>query len=330
MAQSGSHILEVKGSEGLETFKALASDARLAILCLLADGDKNINELGVALSISQPTVTKHIQQLEQAGLVTSEYLPGQQGMQKRCRLRHDRLIVNFDSPREEEASMEVVSMPIGLYTLATPSPTCGLADHDGLIGYVDQPQAFLDPRRANAQILWMSSGFVEYVFPCTLPTSVEILRLELIMEICSEAPDYNHDWPSDISVWVNGVEVGLWTCPGDFGGKRGVLNPDWWIEHMTQYGLQKIWTVDVDGTYVDGTRVSDVNLSRALVFPGQPITIRIGVNPDAEHQGGFNLFGSRFGNYAQDLVLRLHFASKRANAARRDALGVVAEGEKQS
>jgi predicted transcriptional regulator len=311
MADKHSHILEVRGNESLEMFKALASDARLSILTLLADGDKNINELGAALGIAQPTVTKHIQQLEQAGLVISEYMPGQQGMQKRCRLRHDRLIVSFEGLHGSDESVEEVSMPIGLYTLANPSGICGLANRTGIIGYLDQPQAFFDPNRGSAQILWMSAGFVEYVFPCTLPTSVEIQRLELMMEVCSEAPDFNPDWPSDITVWINGVEVGTWTCPGDFGGKRGLNNPDWWIEHMTQYGLLKIWSVDMGGTYVDGTQVSDVNIARAMVLPQQPVTVRVGVKPDAEHQGGMNLFGSGFGNYANDLVLRLHFASKR-------------------
>ena len=166
----------------------------------------------------------------------------------------------------------------------------------------------------------MATGFVEYTFPNDLPTSMEIDRLELSMEICSEAPDHNPDWPSDITVWINDVEVGTWTSPGDFGGRRGLLNPDWWVEHMTQFGLLKIWSVDEVGSYVDGNQVSEVNLSKLFIVPQQPITIRIGVKPDAEHQGGFNLFGRGFGNYAQDLVLRLIYSRKKCSDRRVDSL----------
>jgi predicted transcriptional regulator len=307
MREHRSPLLEIRGAEARELFKALAVETRLDIMALLSESEKNINEISQALGISQPTASKHIQQLEQAGLVISEYSPGLQGMQKRCRLSYDRLLVSFENLSGPELKVEEVSMPIGLYTLVNPGPTCGLANRERMIGFVDIPQAFFDPARATAQILWMATGFVEYVFPNTLPTSSQIQRLELITEICSEAPNYDHDYPSDITTWVNGVETGTWTCPGDFGGRRGLLNPDWWIDHCTQYGAQKIWSVDSEGTYVDGTRVSDTNLEATLVSPNQPITIRIGVKPDAPHQGGFNLFGCGFGNYAQDIVLRLHY-----------------------
>ncbi|TGQ58592.1 transcriptional regulator, partial [Mesorhizobium sp. M1C.F.Ca.ET.212.01.1.1] len=35
------------------------------------------------------------------------------------------------------------------------------------------------------------------------------------------------------------------------------------------------------------------------------IRIRIGVKEDARHPGGINIFGSGFGNYSNDIVLRL-------------------------
>jgi predicted transcriptional regulator len=155
----------------------------------------------------------------------------------------------------------------------------------------------------------MADGFVEYVFPNTLPTSVEIDRLELAMEVCSEAPDFNNDYPSDITVWIGGVEIGTWTSPGDLGGKRGRLNPSWWNDHNTQHGVLKVWCVDSQGSYVDGSQVSDVTLKDIGVRPKAPIAIRIGIKPDAEHPGGFNIFGRGFGNYEQDLVLRLHYTN---------------------
>jgi predicted transcriptional regulator len=310
-----SRIMELRGADGIEVFKAFASETRTSIVALLAENPMNINALGQVLGIAQPSITRHIQVLEQAGLVTSEYMPGVQGMQKVCTLKYDRFIVSFESTQESVDRTEEVEMPIGLYTLAHPTPTCGLAGKDRVIGFYDDPQSFFHPERALAQLLWMSDGFVEYVFPNTLPTSVEINRLELAMEICSEAPDFNNDHPSDITVWVNGVEIGTWTSPGDLGGKRGRLNPPWWNDHCTQHGLLKVWSVDMDGCYVDGSLVSNVTLADVRLAPKQSVDVRIGVKPDAENPGGFNLFGRGFGNYEQDLVLRLHFTGRKTNGA---------------
>jgi predicted transcriptional regulator len=306
-----SHILDVSAFESEEVFKALASETRLRILKLLAERDHNINELGQALGINIPTVSKHVQMLEQVGLIVSEYMAGVQGTQKRCRLRYDRLIVSLEGEQAAQDQIEEIDMPIGLYSLVHPSPTCGLANLERHIGLADEPQSFFLPERAAAQLLWMSEGFVEYVFPNTLPTSVEIHRVELAMEVCSEAPDYNNDYPSDITVWINAVEVGTWTCTGDFGGKRGRLNPGWWNDHATQYGSLKVWTVTPEGSYVDGLSASEVTLRDVMVVPQQPITVRIGIKPDAAHRGGFNLFGRGFGNHEQDLLLRLHYLSRK-------------------
>lgn len=302
--------MELQGSESVEMFKALASETRASILAALAESPMNINALGQMLGISQPSITKHIQLLDHAGLITTEYIPGAQGMQKMCRLRFDRFIVSFESTQGSGERTEEVEMPVGLFTLANPGGTCGLASSDHVIGFYDDPQSFFHPERASAQILWMAEGFVEYVFPNTLPTSADIQRVELAMEICSEAPDFNNDLPSDITVWINGVEIGTWTSPGDLGGKRGRLNPSWWSDHGTQHGHLKVWSVDIEGAYVDGSLVSGVTLKDLNVAPKQPLDVRIGVRPDAEHRGGFNLFGRGFGNYEQDLLLRLHFAGR--------------------
>lgn len=296
-----------------EVFRALASEARLRILRLLTDRDLNVNEIARALNLNYPTASKHIQVLEQAGLILCEYMPGSQGAQKRCRLRWDKLIFSLEADSITE-QVEEIEMAIGMYTLANPSPTCGLAGRDGYIGLMDDPQSFLLPERANAQLLWTGSGFVEYIFPNFLPTSVEVTQVEVVMEICSEAPDYNNDYPSDITLWINGVEVGTWTCPGDFGGKRGRLNPPWWNDHGTQFGVLKVWSVSAEGSHIDGMRLSDITVRDIMVVPQQPVTVRIGNKPDARHIGGVNLFGKGFGNYEQDLLLRLHYAPLRTAA----------------
>ncbi|MFX9246770.1 transcriptional regulator, partial [Acinetobacter baumannii] len=88
--------------------------------------------------------------------------------------------------------------------------------------------SFYEPDKVNAQLLWFKQGYVEYRFPNRTPYDCLLTGIEVSMEICSEAPLHNPDWPSDITLWINGVETGTWQSPGDFGGERGLLTPVWW------------------------------------------------------------------------------------------------------
>jgi predicted transcriptional regulator len=305
------HLFEHPAAESLETLKALASDTRLKILTMLADSDRNINQLAQALGMSQPTVSNHVAVLEEAGLVTSDYTSGIQGMQKRCRLVYDRLTFTFEGAPPPEVQVEEQEMPIGLFSWASPSAPCGIATAERLIDVQDVPYAFFRAERANAQILWMTMGYAEYTFANDLPAASVVRRIELSMEICSECKDYNNDYPSDITVWINGVDIGAWTSPGDMGGKRGRLNPAWWPQYCTQYGFLKTWAVDEQGSYVDGESVTARTVDELDLASGKPIRVRIGVRPEAANAGGFNLFGRRFGNHEQDIILRLHHSAAR-------------------
>lgn len=53
-----------------QTFAALASSTRRAILARLAEGDATVNELAEPFDMSLPAISKHIKVLEKAGLIT--------------------------------------------------------------------------------------------------------------------------------------------------------------------------------------------------------------------------------------------------------------------
>ena len=199
-----------------------------------------------------------------------------------------------------------VAMPIGLYTSCEVSAPCGLCSPRGVIGLLDVPGTFLDPDRMNAGLMWFTRGFVEYQFPNNARhVGKAITALELSFELSSEVPGTASDWPSDITVAVNGRELGVWTSPGDFGDQRGLYTPDWWKLKGSQYGMLKSWRVTPDGAFVDGVRISPLT-SKDLDFSAHhSIRARIEVKPDARHPGGVNIFGRGFGNYDQDIVLRL-------------------------
>jgi predicted transcriptional regulator len=245
----------------------------------------------------------------EAGLVKTELQPATRGQQKICARVHDIIMLEMARGRNAAEQITEVSMPIGAYVDCQVTPTCGLATETGIIGFFDDPASFYEPERLRAQLLWFHNGYVEYRFPNRVLTQVSIESLQLSLELCSEAPLHHKDWASDVTLWVNGVEIGTWTSPGDFGGQRGVLTPEWWETWNSQYGLLKVWQVTNEGSFVDGVQVSSVRLKDLSVSDQPTISVRIGVKPEAQHVGGLNIFGRRFGNYPQDIVLLLRYQS---------------------
>ncbi len=55
-----------------KTFKALSDPTRREILKLLSTGDMSANEIVQHFSMSQPSISKHLEILKQAELVTAE------------------------------------------------------------------------------------------------------------------------------------------------------------------------------------------------------------------------------------------------------------------
>lgn len=205
-------------------------------------------------------------------------------------------------------------MPLGLFTSAEVSVPCGLCSTTGIIGLLDVPDSFLDPSRVQAALAWFGRGHVEYKFPNNaklLGSTVEMI--EFSMELSSEVPGTNLNWPSDITLWVNDVQTGTWTSPGDYGDKRGVYTPAWWKLKGSQYGKLKTWRIASSGTFVDGVRLSEVTIDDVQLSQHHSIRMRIGIDERADHPGGVNIFGKGFGNYDQDIVMRLHL---RRNGAR--------------
>ncbi len=286
--------------------KALASTPRWRLLRVLGEQLRNVGELADALGMPPSTVAMHLRVLEEAGLVRTELVPGRRGRQRVCQRVFDH--VCWDLPRGEarpEHDIVEASLPVGGYADADVVPTCGLAGSDAVIGLLDDPAAFFEPEHVDAQLVWFRHGHLTYRFPNRLPPRSRADTLWLSLELCSEAPMHHHDWPSDVSVSVNGVLLGTWTSPADFGGRRGLLTPPWWDARNSQYGMLKEWRVTDEGSFVDGMRLSGVTIDDLALSSRPFVAVRIGVDPDARHVGGINLFGRTFGNYAQDIVLRL-------------------------
>ncbi len=286
--------------------KALSSDARIDILRLLSEKSFNVNEIAEKLDIPASSAAMHVRALEEAGLIQCDLVPASRGSMKLCRKAVSGIEIVTESAIGAD-SVEMINMPIGAFVNYSVKPTCGLAGDKGPIGQEDEPGSFYHQDRVNARLLWFGgAGFVEYRFPNYSFKDTDAKRLEVSLEICSEDHEFNLNYPSDITLWLNGKEAGTWTCPSDFGGRRGMWNPGWWPDKNTQYGKLKTWSIREDGCYLDGEKISGTTLGEFDIMKENFLSVKIGVSENALHKGGMNLFGEGFGDHAQGIRMAIY------------------------
>ncbi len=296
--------------DGIPVFKALSSETRVTILELLQrEGPMSITAIAAALSLTPGSLTPHIRILQDCGLISVTMSEGKHGTLKMCSDAVDSLLI-LGEDVSVTGNMYEAEIGVGTYTDFDVRPTCGICTVEHVIGKVDVPAFFSDAERMDAHILWFSRGYVEYMLPCFLKEGQEPLELQISMEISSEAPGVEDNWPSDVHFGINGVDVGYWISPGDYGRIQGVYNPSWWFRNWNQHGLYKLLSINGQGTFMDGGRISDVTIADISLRPGRAIAFRVFVPEDAPHVGGVTLFGKGFGNYPQDIRVRMHYEGK--------------------
>ncbi len=287
--------------------KALSSETRLEILKQLRFQDRNVNEIAEILNIPASSSAAHVKVLEEAGMIKTSLQPGIRGSMKVCHIVLDQISIDLNTTKSMKQDEEIIKMPIGNYIDYKIEPTCGIVSAKGPIGAEDEPRCYYMPERIEAQLIWLGHGYIEYRFPTNSLSEKMVQKLELSMELCSEDHEYNLDFPSDITLWVNGLEAGTWVCESDYGGRRGKFNPQWWPDKNTQYGMLKTWTITEQGCFLDGAISCERELKDFNLHQKDYISVRIGIKDDAIHKGGLNLFGEAFGDYAQNIVMRIVF-----------------------
>ncbi|MDO5135964.1 MAG: winged helix-turn-helix transcriptional regulator [Eubacteriales bacterium] len=295
--------------QAVPLFKALGSELRIRLIQLLLEHkEMNMNELASSLGITNGALTSHVKKLEENGIVAILPEHAGHGNQKVCRINVDKILVDVASSSEGSAENSYsIDIPVGNYFNYSVYPTCGLSTPKQLIGEVDDPRYFAHPNHVQAQILWFGKGYIDYRIPNMLPPNQRIDRLTISFEISSEAPGINNDWPSDITFLLNGVKLGTWTSPGDFGDVHGMFTPDWWFPNWNQYGLLKMLVVDRSGTSIDGLKMSDVSTRQLTLTSQDDLIFRFQVQEPAQNIGGITLFGKNFGNYSQDISVKVHY-----------------------
>jgi predicted transcriptional regulator len=175
---------------------------------------------------------------------------------------------------------------------------------NALIGICDDPRYFSHPERYDAGIIWFAHGEIEYLLPSFIfDKPATIKSLEISLEICSEAPGFNENFLSDIYFDLNGVSLGKWLSPGDFGNQKGIYTPKWW--YLTEYGKLVTIKITTNGTYVNDQRVSDVTLEKLNLSTEFDAKLKISSPLNTTNPGGINIFGKGFGNYDQGIMVKI-------------------------
>lgn len=302
-------MLHIKSlDEGLELFKALGSDIRVEIIkILLNENAMNMNELASRLNITNGALTSHIKKLEECGVVTVSSEASGHGNQKVCSVHLDKILIELEN-RPQNENIYTTDIKVGLFSDYSVYPTCGLATNSRLIGEVDDTRYFAHPDRYEADILWFTKGYVEYAIPNFVPSNQKIDEICISAELSSEAPGVNNVWPSDIYFYLNETLLGTWTSPGDFGDVKGIFTPDWWFPNWNQYGLLKMLVINHKGTFIDGLQISDVSIDQFNLTSKSPLKFKLEVPDSAEHVGGLTIFGKGFGNYNQDINVKMAYS----------------------
>ena len=202
----------------------------------------------------------------------------------------------------------------------------------------NQPQGIIDAKEEDklsfdknnhylAQLVWFGKdGFLEYHIQNPLSSKDQPKTLRLFLEACSETWGYSLDNKTNISLYINGVKIAQHFIPSDFGGRRGKYTPQWWPTANTQYGEPILIEVRQDGTYLANSysdewqedEIPNINFQKVssvtindIPLNQKTITLKVGVDKNAPHQGGLNLFGAQFGNYPKTLTLGIEYQGEK-------------------
>ena len=150
--------------------------------------------------------------------------------------------------------------------------------------------------------MWLSYGYVEYLLPNYLTENTRLAALQLSLELASEAPGYAAYYPSDVHFSLNGKELGTYLSKGEYNDRTGTVSPSWWYGNLGQYGKKVSISVSGEGTFIGGVKVSAAKPEDYGIAAGRQLRFRVSVPENAEHRGGFTLFGKGFGDYDEGIL----------------------------
>ena len=306
--------LSLKNDEDLPAVAALCdalgSEVRLKILRRLQRRPYifTVSELKKDLKMPASTLLFHLEKMQKANLLSILYKSSAYGAQRFVSRKLHGANLSFyylEEGRDARLHSETQTVGVGAFTEFTGSVFNFCTEDSHFTSMSDDCYV---PERFRAQLAYTPNGQISYRFSNRAAKLHRVKELSFTLEICSQAPYFDNDYLSDITFWINGAEVATYTCPGDFGDHRGLLNPAWWSSANTQYGVLLTLAVDESGVKLNGVPArSCVTLGKLNLQKGNKIEVKFGNKSTARNLGGFNVFGKKFGDYPQDISLTITY-----------------------
>ncbi len=293
-----------------ELCAALGSETRLKILKLMQTPPyiKTVPQLVRETGIPTTTLLHHLEKMEKAELIYIRYKSSTHGTLRiitRDLKGADLRFYYNENTEKKNSDTEIQTLRVGQFADFS-GEDCSFVTKDKHFHMLGT-NCFL-PERFDAELLYSPNGTATYFFSNNAAKYFKVTELCFEMELCSEAPYYDNNYLSDITFWINGKEIATYTSSGDFGDRRGLLNPSWWSSSNTQYGKLVSLSVTEEGATLNGI-VSErkVRLSDLQIEQGNKLVFKFGNKSTALNVGGFNVFGRHFGDYPQDICLKITY-----------------------
>lgn len=297
------HITDLE--TGLELFKTLGSDIRIEIIqILLKNKNMNLNELASRLNITNGALTSHIKKLEDCGVIQITNEASGHGNEKHCQVCLDKVIIDINA-RESDQDIYEGNICVGQYSDYKIKPCCGLATQEGYFGELDNIRYFSHPDRMQANLLWFQTGFVEYLLPNFIPTAHTITELTIQLELSTLVSRTDTSLASELEFSLNSIHLGNFTLSGNIGMEQGIYTPNWFDPSFKQHGMLKQILIKNDGTFMDGIKLSDVTIDDFKLDDSSILKFKIATTDNAKYCGGVAIYGKGFGNYNQDIRVRI-------------------------
>ena len=287
--------------------RALSSPVRIQMIRLVNKKNMLASEIAAELNLPLSSAIFHLNILEEAEIIKKSFSTKGKGTLHWYTYRTNIATIRFRNSngysKPESRAPYIHQINIGEYIDAEFSDQCGIATTEKQIMGGEPHNAFVAGRH-DAQIIWSEGyGSLLYAIPNHYAQNGTLNEIKISLEICSEAPGYNNNYPSDITFSINGIEVCTFVSLGDYGDRYGKFTPSWWYPESTKYGILTNISIRPNGVFLNEKLVNKkITLTDLRLQESNKTTFGIAVKKDAQHPGGFNIFGNKFGDYDQNII----------------------------
>ena len=304
-------IYDIEGTKDTTSLaalgRALSSPVRIQMIRLVNKKNMLASEIAAELNLPLSSAIFHLNILEEAGIVQKSFSTKGKGTLHWYTYCTNIAIIRFRNSnghlKAENRAPYVHHINIGEYIDAEFSKQCGIATAEKQIMSADPHNAFVAGRQ-DAQVIWSEGyGSLLYAIPNNYAQQGDLKEINISLEICSEAPGFNNNYPSDITFSINGIEICTFVSLGDYGDRYGKFTPSWWYPESTKYVILTNISIRSNGVFINEKLVNKaICLQDLKLQESNKTTFGIEVKKNAQHPGGFNIFGSKFGDYDQHII----------------------------